>query len=129
MEQGNPSQSSNATTSEPVRYATFLLIVKWIIYVVAAFLGGTGLGVWAVVWCVFNIADACLAAVLFGLIFVVALAKTIRRRANAQPMYVPPVDVDDEFEEDELDELDLSDLDDLFPDDEDDDLDDVFADL
>ena len=69
------------------------------------------------------------AAVLFGLIFVVALAKTIRRRANAQPMYVPPVDLDEESEEDELDELDLSDLDDLFPDDEDDDLDDVFADL
>ena len=38
----------------------------WIIYVVAAFLGGTGLGVWAiVVWCVLNI--ACLAAVLYGL--------------------------------------------------------------
>ena len=37
----------------------------WIIYVVAAFLGGTGLGVWAIVWCVFNI--ACLAAVLYGL--------------------------------------------------------------
>jgi hypothetical protein len=69
------------------------------------------------------------AAVLFGLIFVVALARTIRRRANAQPMYVPPVDLDDEPEEDELDELDLSDLDDLFPDDEEGDLDDVFADL
>ena len=37
----------------------------WIIYVVAAFLGGTGLGVWAIVWCVFNI--ACLAAALYGL--------------------------------------------------------------
>ena len=37
----------------------------WIIYVVAAFLGGTGRGVWAIVWCVFNI--ACLAAVLYGL--------------------------------------------------------------
>ena len=35
------------------------------IYVVAPFLGGTGLGVWAIVWCVLNI--ACLAAVLFGL--------------------------------------------------------------
>ena len=38
----------------------------WIIYVVAAFLGGTGLGVWAIVWCVFNI--ACLAAALYGLV-------------------------------------------------------------
>ena len=37
----------------------------WIIYVVAAFLGGIGLGVWAIVWSVFNI--ACLAAVLYGL--------------------------------------------------------------
>ena len=37
----------------------------WIIYVVAAFLGGTGLGVWAIVWSVFNI--ACLAAILYGL--------------------------------------------------------------
>ena len=42
--QGNPSQSSNTTTSEPVRYATFLLIMMWIMYVVAAFFGGTGLG-------------------------------------------------------------------------------------
>ena len=33
------------------------------------------------------------AAVLFGLIFVVALARTLRRRANAQPTYVPPVEV------------------------------------
>ena len=72
------------------------------------------------------------AAVLFGLIFVVALARTLRRRANAQPMYVPPVEVDDEPEEDKLDEfddLDLSDLDDLFPEDDGDDFDDVFADL
>lgn len=72
------------------------------------------------------------AAVLFGLIFVVALARTLRRRANAQPMYVPPVEVDDEPEEDKLDEfdhLDLSDLDDLFPENDGDDFDDVFADL
>jgi hypothetical protein len=66
------------------------------------------------------------AAVLFGLIFVVALARTIRRRANAQPVFVPPVDVDDE--EDEDDEFDFSDLDDLLDDDEDE-FDDVFADL
>ena len=70
------------------------------------------------------------AAVLFGLIFVVALARTLRRRANAQPMYVPPVEVDDEpEEEDDLDDLDLSELDDLFSDEDDDDFDDVFADL
>ena len=58
------------------------------------------------------------AAVLFGLIFVVALAKALRRKANAQPMYVPPVELDDE-EEDE-DDLDLSELDDLFGEDDDD---------
>ncbi len=70
------------------------------------------------------------AAVLFGLIFVVALARTLRRRANSQPMYVPPVEVDDEPEDvDDLDDLDLSELDDLFSEDDDDDFDDVFADL
>ena len=37
----------------------------WIINVVGAFLSSTGLGVWAIVWCVFNI--ACLAAALYGL--------------------------------------------------------------
>jgi hypothetical protein len=70
------------------------------------------------------------AAVLFGLVFVIALAKTLRRKANAQPMYVPPVELEDEPEDD--DELDLSELDDLFADDdgeEIDDFDDVFADL
>ncbi len=67
------------------------------------------------------------AAVLFGLIFVVALAKALRRRANSQPMYVPPVDVDDEPEEDDLD---LSELDDLFADEGgEEDFDAVFADL
>ena len=68
------------------------------------------------------------AAVLFGLIFVVALARTLRRRANAQPVYVPPVEMEDESG-DEDDGLDLSELDDLFSDDEDDEFDDVFADL
>ena len=70
------------------------------------------------------------AAVLFGLVFVIALAKTLRRKANAQPMYVPPVELEDEPEDD--DELDLSELDDLFAEDDDeeiDDFDDVFADL
>lgn len=67
------------------------------------------------------------AAVLFGLIFVVALARTIRRRANAQPVFVPPVEMEDEEDEDE--EFDFSDLDDLFGEDDDDDFDDVFADL
>ena len=67
------------------------------------------------------------AAVLFGLIFVVALARTIRRRANAQPVFVPPVDMEDE--EDEDDEFDFSDLDDLFGEEDDDEFDDVFADL
>jgi hypothetical protein len=68
------------------------------------------------------------AAVLFGLIFVLALAKALRRKANAQPMYVPPVEVDDEPEEEEFD---FSELDDLFPEDEggEDDFDAVFADL
>ena len=68
------------------------------------------------------------AAVLFGLIFVVALARTLRRRANAKPVYVPPVEMEDESG-DEDDGLDLSELDDLFSDDEDDEFDDVFADL
>ena len=66
------------------------------------------------------------AAVLFGLVFIVALARTLRRRANAQPVYVPPVEVEDDDEDE--DEFDFSDLDDLFPED-DDDFDDVFADL
>ena len=71
------------------------------------------------------------AAVLFGLIFVVALARTLRRRANAQPMYVPPVEIDGDVDEEDDDDLDLSELDDLFSDDGDDgdEFDDVFADL
>lgn len=68
------------------------------------------------------------AAVLFGLIFIVALARTLRRRGNAQPVYIPPVEMEDEFENDD-DDLDLSELDDLFSEDEDDEFDDVFADL
>ena len=66
------------------------------------------------------------AAVLFGLIFIVALARTLRRRANAQPVYVPPVEMEDD--DDEEDELDFSELEDLFSDEEDE-FDDVFADL
>lgn len=67
------------------------------------------------------------AAVLFGLVFVAAFARALRRRANAQPMYVPPVEVADEPEEDDFD---FSELDDLFGDDEEgDDFDSVFADL
>ena len=68
------------------------------------------------------------AAVLFGLIFVLALAKALRRKANAQPRYVPPVVVEDEEEEDEFD---FSELDDLMvgSDAQDDDFDSVFADL
>jgi len=66
------------------------------------------------------------AAMIFGLVFVVALAKALRRRANSQPMYVPPVEVDDEPEDDEFD---FSELDDLFADEQDDDFDEVFADL
>jgi hypothetical protein len=69
------------------------------------------------------------AAVLFGLIFIVALARTLRRRANAQPVYVPPVELEDEFEDEDDDDLDLSELDDLFSEDGDDEFDDVFADL
>ena len=63
---------------------------------------------------------------LFGLIFIVALARTLRRRANAQPVYVPPVELEDD--DDEEDELDFSELEDLFSDEEDE-FDDVFADL
>ena len=67
------------------------------------------------------------AAVIFGLVFVAAFARALRRRANSQPMYVPPVEVPDEPEDDDLD---LSELDDLFADEEDgDDFDSVFADL
>jgi len=69
------------------------------------------------------------AAVLFGLIFVVALARTLRRRANARPMYVPPVDVEDEPEDVDDEEFDFAELDDLFPEDDEDEFDDVFADL
>ncbi len=66
------------------------------------------------------------AAVLFGLIFVLALAKALRRKANSQPMYVPPVEVEEEPEDD----MDFSELDDLFGEDDDgDDLDAAFADL
>ena len=69
------------------------------------------------------------AAVLFGLIFIIALARTIRRRANAKPVYVPPVELEDE-PEDDADELDFSDIDDLFSDeDEEDEFDDLFGDL
>ena len=68
------------------------------------------------------------AAVLFGLIFIVALARTLRRRGNAQPVFIPPVDMEDELENED-DDLDLSELDDLFSEDEEDEFDDVFADL
>merc|ERR1712181_52882 len=42
-------------------------IVIWVIYVLGAFLGGSsvGNGVWAVIWCVINI--ACFSGVLYGL--------------------------------------------------------------
>jgi len=67
------------------------------------------------------------AAVIFGLVFVAAFARALRRRANSQPMYVPPVEVPDEVEDDDLD---LSELDDLFSDEADgDDFDSLFADL
>ena len=69
------------------------------------------------------------AAVLFGLIFVVALARTLRRRANAQPTFVPPVELEDDDDEEEDNDFDFSELDDLFSDDEEDEFDDVFADL
>ena len=50
-----------------VRYASILLTVIWIIYVFGAFFGGSSIsnGVWAVNWCILNI--ACFAAVLYGL--------------------------------------------------------------
>jgi len=65
-------------------------------------------------------------AVLFGLVLLVAMARILRNKANAQPMVMPTVNLpDDDPEEDEFDFDDLDDLDgDL-----DDDFDDVFADL
>lgn len=67
------------------------------------------------------------AAGLFGIVLVVALSKALRKRADSQPMYVPPVEVADE-DEDEFDFEDLDDdLDSML--DDVDDLDDVFADL
>merc|ERR1719450_1008303 len=51
-----------------VRYASIGLIVLWIIYVLGAFLGNpsdSSNGVWAIIWCVINI--ACFAGVLYGL--------------------------------------------------------------
>ena len=69
--------------------------------------------------------------VLFGIILIIAMSKALRRRANSQPMYVPPVEINDE--EDEVDELDFDfeDLEEEFEDmlDDDDDLDEAFADL
>lgn len=69
------------------------------------------------------------AAGLFGIILVVALSRALRKRANSQPMYVPPVEVADEEESE--DEFDFGDLDDDLDSmlDDVDDLDDVFADL
>ena len=69
------------------------------------------------------------AAGLFGIVLVVALSKALRKRADSQPMYVPPVDVADE--EEPKDEFDFEDLDDDLDSllDDVDDLDDVFADL
>ena len=65
-------------------------------------------------------------AVLFGLVLLVAMARILRNKANAQPMVMPTVNLpDDDPEEDEFDFDDLDDLDD----DLDDDFDDVFADL
>jgi len=64
-------------------------------------------------------------AVLFGLVLLVAMARILRNKANAQPMVMPTVNLpDDDPEEDAFDFDDLDDLDDL-----DDDFDDVFADL
>ena len=51
-----------------LRYATVFLVVVWIIYVLGAFLGNLSdlsNGVWAIIWCVINI--ACFAGVLYGL--------------------------------------------------------------
>ena len=51
-----------------LRYASIGLIVLWIIYVLGAFLGNrsdSSNGVWAIIWCVINI--ACFAGVLYGL--------------------------------------------------------------
>ena len=69
------------------------------------------------------------AAGLFGIVLVVALSKALRKRADSQPMYLPPVDVADE--EEPKDEFDFEDLDDDLDSllDDVDDLDDVFADL
>ena len=66
--------------------------------------------------------------VIFMLVIAVALARTLRRRANNQPSYIPPMDMEDDEAEEEEDEFYFEDLDDLFGDD-DNDLDEAFADL
>jgi hypothetical protein len=68
---------------------------------------------------------------LFAIILIIAMSKALRRRANSQPMYVPPVDLDEEEDAPGTDEFDFEDLDDEFEDflDDDEDLDDAFADL
>ena len=50
-----------------VRYASICLILAWIIYVFAAFLGGSNSStwIWAIIWCGLNI--ACFSGVLYGL--------------------------------------------------------------
>ena len=51
-----------------LRFASIGLVVIWIVYVLGAFLGSPsdlGNGVWAIIWCVINI--ACFAGVLYGL--------------------------------------------------------------
>ena len=69
--------------------------------------------------------------VLFGIILIIAMSKALRRRANSQPMYVPPVDLEEEDDTMNDDEFDFGDLDDEFEDllDDGEDLDDAFADL
>ena len=51
-----------------LRFASIGLVVIWIVYVLGAFLGSRSdqsNGVWAIIWCVINI--ACFAGVLYGL--------------------------------------------------------------
>lgn len=68
------------------------------------------------------------AAVLFGFFLILAFARLLRRRGNAQPMVAPLVELPDEQEDlDDDDEFDFGDLGDEEP--SDDDFDDVFADL
>lgn len=67
------------------------------------------------------------AAVLFGFFLILAFARLLRRKGNAQPMVDLPVELpDDDLDLDDDDEFDFDDLDNV---DEAEDFDDIFSDL